>query len=210
MAKESVASQVVIILENDLYIKRALALGIANVSAVAQLIRREHMPRASFVAIKAAVLRYAEAQEDYAASDSLKTLLSKTEVRIRSGVSVVHVGPRFKSLLKLEKIYNMAGEFAVIESDNAITIIVDDDLADEVLKLVGKASVLSILRDQSVVSLISPSKIETTPGFVAFVADLLARHGINMQEHYSCYTDTVFVLSKKDALRAYGILDALG
>jgi len=209
MAKESVAKQVAKLLESDLYTKRALMMGIANASAVAQLIRREHLPRASFVAVKAAVMRYTEAQEAYAGAPRLLSLLSKTKTSIKSGVAVLHISPRFKHLLKLEKIYDKASEFAMINSDNAITIMVDDELADEVLKIVGRASVISIERDNSIVSLTSPSTIEVTPGVVAFVSDLLARHGINIKEYYSCYIDTVLVFSKKDALRAYELLESV-
>lgn len=36
---------------------------------------------------------------------------------------------------------------------------------------------------------------------------MLARNGINILEYYSCYTDTVFVLAKKDALKAYSLFD---
>ena len=53
--KESTARQAARIIDADLYIKRALMMGIANASAVAELIRKEHLPGASFVAIKAAV-----------------------------------------------------------------------------------------------------------------------------------------------------------
>ena len=210
MAKESIAKQVSALLDTDYYTKRALLMGIANASAVAQMIRREHMPRASFVAIKAAVIRYVEAQEEYEASPDLRKLLSKTKTSIRSGVSVIHVSPRYKYLLKLAAIYDKASEFAVINSDNAITVMVDDELADDVLKLVGKANVLSVEQDNSIVSLTSPAKIETTLGFVAFVTDLLSRHGINIREYYSCYTDTIFVLSKQDAIKAYGLLESFG
>ncbi|VVC04831.1 Uncharacterised protein [Candidatus Burarchaeum australiense] len=209
MAKESIAKQVSALLDTDYYTKRALLMGIANASAVAQMLRREHMPRASFVAIKAAVNRYVEAQEDYEASPDLRNVLSKTKTSITSGVSVIHISPRFRHLLKLGPIYEEASEFAVINSENAITVMVDDELADDVLKLIGKANVMSIERDNSVVLLKSPSKIETTPGFVAFVSDLLARYGINMREYYSCYTDTIFVLSKRDAVRAYEIFESL-
>ncbi len=209
MAKESVAKQVSKLLESDLYAKRALIMGIANASAVAQMLRREHLPRASFVAVKAAVMRYAEAQEEYAAAPDLRKLLSKTKVSIKSGVAILHISPRFKYLLKLEKIYDKASEFAMINSDNAITIMVDDELADDVLKIVGRASVIGMERDNSIVSLTSPSSIEFTPGVVAFVSDLLARHGINIKEYFSCYIDTVMVFSKKDALRAYELLESV-
>ena len=210
MAKESIAKQVAKILENDHYTKRAIMMGIANASAVAEMIRKGHMPRASFVAIKAAVMRYAAGQGAYEATPELRKLLSRTQTSIRSGVSVIHISPRYRHLVKLERIYDRASEFAVINSDNAITVMVDDDYADDVLKIIGKASVISIERDNSVVSLTSPAKIESTLGFVAFVSDLLARYGINIKEHYSCYIDTVFVLSKQDAIRAYALFEGLG
>ncbi|RLG20174.1 hypothetical protein DRN67_00715, partial [Candidatus Micrarchaeota archaeon] len=166
-------------------------------------------PRASFVAIKAAVMRYAESLEDYEEKTDLRKLLGRTRSSIRSDVSVIHISPRFKHLVKLEKIYNEAREFVMVNSDNAITVIVDNDLVEDVLKMIGKASVISVDRDNCIVLLTSPPKIERTLGFVAFVSDLLARYGINIKEYYSCYTDTVFILSKKDAIRAYELLESM-
>jgi len=206
---DSIAKQVVKILEDDLYLKRALVLGIANVSAIAKYIKAEHIPKASIHALKAGIRRYAESMEEYEASLGLKKLVSSTKLKMTSGIAVIHIAPRFKSLLKLEPLYNKASEFAVINSDNAITLIVDDKLVDEVIRTIGRLTILSIERDNSLITLTSPSKIESTPGFVAFVTDLMARHGINIREHYSCYTDTVLVLGKQDALKAYEILDSL-
>jgi hypothetical protein len=75
------------------------------------------------------------------------------------------------------------------------------------MKLVGKQNIIKFLKNQYTVTLQSPEGIETTPGFVAFFSEILARNGVNIREHYSCFTDTVFVLAKKDALKAYSLFD---
>ncbi|MBI5036695.1 ACT domain-containing protein [Candidatus Micrarchaeota archaeon] len=51
--------------------------------------------------------------------------------------------------------------------------------------------------------------MEDVPGVVAFLTAQMARAGINIYEFWSSYTDTVFVLDKKDATKAYETLGAL-
>jgi hypothetical protein len=48
--------------------------------------------------------------------------------------------------------------------------------------------------------------VETTPGFVAFVTQLLASRNLNIVEFISCSTNTIIILSPKDALSAFSLL----
>jgi glycine cleavage system regulatory protein len=54
--------------------------------------------------------------------------------------------------------------------------------------------------------LLSPDRVETTPGFVAFITQLLGGHDINIIEFISCFTNTVIVLDSRDALNAFSLL----
>jgi aspartokinase len=54
--------------------------------------------------------------------------------------------------------------------------------------------------------LISPPRVEETPGFVALITSLLASREINIVEFISCSTNTVIVLDGRDALNAFSLL----
>jgi hypothetical protein len=54
--------------------------------------------------------------------------------------------------------------------------------------------------------LLSPPRVENTPGFVSFITQLLASWNINIVEFISCSTNTVIILEAKAALQAFNLL----
>ena len=54
--------------------------------------------------------------------------------------------------------------------------------------------------------LLSPERVEVTPGFVAFITQLLASRSINIVEFISCSTNTIIILDTPDALHAFSLL----
>jgi hypothetical protein len=52
----------------------------------------------------------------------------------------------------------------------------------------------------------SPKNLEVTPGVVAFLTALLSGQNINMIEFISCYTETIIVVERVDAMKSYEIL----
>jgi glycine cleavage system regulatory protein len=54
--------------------------------------------------------------------------------------------------------------------------------------------------------LLSPSVVEETPGFVAFITQLLASRNINIVEFISCSTNTIIILNGSQALQAFSLL----
>jgi hypothetical protein len=205
MAK-SIAKQVSRLLDADPYIKQSLKLGVANYSAIAKKIKREHLQKASLEAIKAAVRRYSLEEESFDYIKDLKEILHGTKIILTSDACVLLLFP--DTHLDLEKITRKIGkDFSIVRSSNAITIITSQEHLESLLNLIGKQNTIELLKNHYTLTLQSPEGIETAPGFVAFFSEILARNGINIREYYSCYTDTVFVLAKKDALKAYSLFD---
>jgi hypothetical protein len=60
--------------------------------------------------------------------------------------------------------------------------------------------------NQVALILLSPPRVETTPGFVAFITQLLASRNLNIVEFISCSTNTIIILSPRDALAAFSLL----
>jgi hypothetical protein len=203
---KSVAKQVARLLDADPYIKQSLKLGVANYSAIAKKLRKEHLQKASLEAVKAAVRRYSVDQDSFDYVKDLGELLSKTKISLKSDMCVLTLFPDTR--LDLESITKKVGkDFSIVRSTNAITVMLEQEHLDDAMKLIGRQNVIKTTKNHYALTLQSPKGIEATPGFVAFFSELLARNGINVLEYYSCYTDTVFILAKKDALKAYSLFD---
>ncbi|MFC2174294.1 hypothetical protein ACFLQ2_00290 [archaeon] len=204
--KQSVTKQVFAALDANPYMKQAIKYGIANHSAIAKKLG----VKAGEAAVKAAVRRYAEQLEYHDYSKGLKKLFSGTQLVLKSDVAVLILRPSLDSLLAAQKVSKILGtEFSMISSASAITLIINQKNLGEVKTAIGAKNVIESAKNQYILMLTSPEGIESTPGWVAFLTELLARDGINIREYYSCYTDTVFVLEKKDALKAYELLDTI-
>jgi len=206
MAKKSTAQKVFEIIDADPYVKQALRLGIANASSIARRIRKEHLPRATLQSIKAAVRRYPSEKKAFSYEQGLHKIKGKTKISLRSDLCVIRTLPGTK--LNTEKISETAkGRVSMVKSANAVTIIAPQENAKEFKRVIRKPNIISSSEGLYEIMLSSPADIEGTPGFVAFVTEMLARNGVNIIEFYSCYTDTVFILERKQALRAYELLD---
>ena len=85
-------------------------------------------------------------------------------------------------------------------------IIVDDDSLSRVTKRLRSEHLIGVTRGLVEIAVTSPETIEKTPGLLAFLSGALASRGINIVEEMSCYTDTIFLLDRKDMTRAMEVL----
>jgi hypothetical protein len=169
----------------------ALKMGIVNYSALARMLQDE-IGEGSTEAVKAAVIRVAEdlSEERKLQEEEVRQILKASKVRLQDKIAVI------LSPIKLD-----------------IQSIVSSNLTDHFIYIVDQTAVDTNLPKQVTVTsnlvalvLLSPLKVETTPGFVAFVTQLLGSRNINMREFISCSTNTVLVLEPRDALAAFSLL----
>ncbi len=206
--KRSVAQRVFDALDSDPYARQSIKLGIANITAVAGRIRGEHAPNASIEAVRTAIRRYSEGIDyyEYEHVRDLKKLFRKAKLTLKNDIAVLRLYP--SALLNLERISKILGkDFSMISSPNSVTLIIDRDRVDEAVEAIGKPHIAHIGKNFHAIMITSPQEVEEVPGWIAFIAELLARNEINIREYYSCYMDTVFVLGKEDALRAYALME---
>ncbi len=204
--KQSTAKQVFALLEADPYSRQAMRLGIANISAIAALIKRERLPSATLPSIKAAIRRYSARLPNYDYYHDLRAILRGTSCTLKGSMAVLTLFPGTR--LNTSQLSQKASDsFSLITSGSGATLIISEEDLQEVKKLIGRENIRSTARRLSAVILTSPPELKETPGFVAYISELLARNEVNITEFYSCYRDTVFVLEKKDALKAYALLE---
>jgi len=169
----------------------ALNLKIVNYSALARLLQEE-IGEGSLEAIKAAIIRVGdEISEDRSLrEEAVQSILKESKVRLQDKIGVVI------STTKLD-----------------IPHIVTAHLTDQYVYIVDQTIMKNRLPEdvkfqKNLVALIllSPPSVEVTPGFVAFITNLLASHNINIVEFISCSTNTIIILDANQALLAFSLL----
>ncbi|MFQ6084918.1 MAG: hypothetical protein ACE5OY_01430 [Candidatus Bathyarchaeia archaeon] len=187
---KSTAQEVREVLLRRPFLMNALRLGIVNYSALARYLRRE--VRASTDAIKASILRERKRGiAEMAEEKEILDLLKRTKISMRDKVAIL-----------------------IADKELEVPYLIKASLSDSYVYLVDqtKAEIdpirdANIIRDMVALTLTSPVDIEHTPGFVAFITQILASKGLNIRELISCYTDTVVVLRAEDAIKAFALLE---
>lgn len=169
----------------------ALKMGIVNYSALSRMLQRE-IGTGSVEAVKAAVIRVGEelAREHGLQEERVLSILRESKVRLQDKIAVI-ISPQMLDIPYLVAAYLTDGYVYVVDQTRLRGRLPDSaQVTNNLVALI----------------LISPQRVETTPGFVAFVTQLLASREINIIEFISCSTNTVIILDSKDALNAFSLL----
>ena len=181
-------------LKNKPYTLEALENSIVNYSALARIVQRDlHIK--NYHAIKAALRRYAQELKENSISieKHATSIIKSSKITIESGISVVIS----TSDLDVEK----SGKIKL--NDYYIYLVPDPSELKYIKK--GRGTI-KVQENASAITIHSEERLEALPGFVAFIASLLAEQNINIIEFISCYTDTLLVVSNGDALKSHGLL----
>lgn len=169
----------------------ALKMQIVNYSALARMLKSE-LGEGSLEAVKAAIIRVSEELESEIGlqEEKIRNILKESVVRLQDKISVI-ISPEILDIPYIATAY----------------------LTDSYVYMVDQTQLKSKIPDYAQVNdnlvaliLISPERVETTPGVVAFITNLLASREINIVEFISCSTNTVIVLDASDALNAFSLL----
>jgi len=206
--RKSVARRAQQYLEAHPQLKQALAAGIANLTAVAEKVKGEATPDAGIGAVKAAVRRYAAKAEYLDYCEAVRPILRRTSIGVRSRMSLVALAPA--ALASAEKLAQAGGEGAAIAgSNNAFSAICDEAHEATLVEAAGKWNVRAIEKNCFVISISAPKEAGESVGVVAFLADALARSGINVKQLLVFGNQCLFVLSEEDGARGYEVIRAL-
>jgi len=168
-----------------------LKMGIVNYSALARMLHSE-VDSGSVEAMKAAIIRVSEelSTERGLQEERVLSILRESKVRLQDKIAVI-ISPKMLEIPYLVTAYLTDSYVYMVDQTKIMG------------PLPGYAQVTSNL---VALILISPPRLEETPGFVAFITQLLASREINIVEFISCSTNTVIVLDSKAALTAFSLL----
>ena len=169
----------------------ALKMRIVNYSALARVLQEE-IGIGSIEATKAAIIRIGEelADERGLQEERVLSILRESKVRLQDKIAVI-ISSEMLDIPYLVTAY----------LTDSYVYIVDQTMLKRELPGYVQAT-----RNLVALILISPPRVEATPGFVAFITGLLASREINIVEFISCSTNTVIILDSKDALNAFSLL----
>jgi len=213
MGQKSVTSAVRGILEKDQSVRECLPF--VNYSGLARVIKAEVEKRAgkkvSQEAVKTAIRRFAEGAEKRGFTEDIKAVLNGGRLNLRNNVSVLAIYPSMHAIGKIpeleKRIDRRKGEILhVIAGINCIVLILDDSNYRMAQKLL-KRDIINERTGLSALTITTSLKITVTPGVIAYITAILARNGVNLEEVSSCYTDTVIIVRRADAIGAYQLLE---
>ncbi|MHA1237785.1 MAG: DUF7523 family protein [Candidatus Odinarchaeia archaeon] len=193
-----------------------MKLGVLNYSALAEFVKDEvckilNKKHANIDAIKMALMRYAEEIKTSwrLLEDQIREIISESILELKNDLAVLTVKqePLLRKLTELTQIVKNFRFFQLTQGTAAFTLIIDQNSLSKVTETLGEANILDIMYDQSAIILISKPEIIITPGVVAYLTDLLAMNNVNITQIISCHMDTVLIVRREDALRAYKILE---
>ncbi|MHA1231590.1 MAG: DUF7523 family protein [Candidatus Helarchaeota archaeon] len=211
----SIAEASRIVIQSKPVVLNAMINGIVNFSALAELIKHEVLSLAKrekvqIDAIKMALMRYAEdiKNKKFEFEQKIATVLTQSKLQLKNDLVYITVSKKAvidSDILKM--ISDIDVYFQLIEGTNSFTILADIQLKDKIIKILKEGNILLMNENQSALILISPPEIIETPGIIAYVTDQFAMTGINITQLMSCYTDTIFVVHRNDALKAFKLLE---
>ncbi|KPU62283.1 hypothetical protein EP1X_09555 [Thermococcus sp. EP1] len=212
--KVSVAKIVKEIVLSRPAIKECLILDVINYSALARVILKElekENIKTSAGAVKMALIRIGEDLKKERAffEKRIKNVVAKTVIELQSDLTVITVERRavLNNLEQLFKVMENARFFQLTQGVETFTLVLSSEEKEKVLEIIQPKAIVDLIEEQTAIVLISPEEIIETPGIIAIMTSTLSSNGVNITQVISCHKDTIFVLNRRDAPKAYQILE---
>jgi|GEM_PF-3096816 hypothetical protein len=168
----------------------SLRAGIVNISKLALLIKSEN-ETLNLISIRAALKRRSQMRDSLPNKEAADTLLRKSKVSLQDKICVV----TSKSVLSIKYIS------ATFLQDSIVYIV--DEMKT---KIPHTAQGVSVESNVSMIHVLSPKEIESTPGFVMRITHKLYSRGVNIIQLISCSNETIIITTKKDSTLSYEVL----
>jgi hypothetical protein len=194
-------------------LRQILLNGLINHSALARRIMEEEgqtNEEAVTSALRRLVQEEAEQRVTEGRDEAINDLLSDSNLNMKNKIASITAKGEWLVLARLEKLFKgLLGQrvlLQVILGTEGLTIITEEKMVDDIVKVLGSEHVLKVRKGLAEVAVRCPPRIEDTPGVVAHLSDLLSQRGINVVEMVSCYTDVIFIVEERDIMESYEIL----
>ncbi len=194
----------------------ALSRDIISHAALAEKLKKdielELGKKVNLPAIVMAIRRYSEEMEPL-----IKRKISfrfNSEIIMKTGLVDITLVKTPSALSNLKEIYSLMDyekgqTLNVIQGNYEITIVINNKFRDRVLKIFKDEKILNIEEDLVSLTMSFSKEFLYTPGILARVTRELAWENINVYENISTMTELIFIITKKDAVRGYKVLQKI-
>ena len=207
------AKQVFEYLENHPTIKTCLKDGLINYSALSRKIAAElKLDNAkSFDAIMVAIKRFSEKAKPSADTEAkISKYVKSGKFQMRNKISVFILSSGLSALDKIldfaKEINSKGDSFHLIQGTKTITIICDDEFAEEA-ESYFYGHIIKSRKNLVQITHKTSEKIDEIPGVLNFLTSVFSENGINVYECASSWTDSIFLINEKDAQKAFALFN---
>ncbi len=193
-----------------------LRQGVINFSALADMIKDQVMEivgkeSVNVDSIKMALMRYADELKSRRQflEEQIVEVTANSILELKNDVAVLTINQK-GFLIRFDNIFKSLNSFRFLQltqGTDTFTVVTDLQSKEKIVEVVGENNIVLEIEDQSAIVIISPKQIIEVPGVIAYITDLLSTNGVNITQIISCYTDTLLIVERSDALKAYQILE---
>jgi hypothetical protein len=209
--KPSVAETTRKFIDRHPSIRDCISKDLVNFSSLSRMIMKETGVKHE-EAVLAASRRYAAKLSKTDFEGAIMDVLEESRLELKTRICIVVAKNEWVVLRNLEeivrKILSEKSTMQVIQSTNGITVVSEDKYLPSIIRAIGEDHILSVKQNLAEITVKSPPRIEEVPGTFAYVMSMLSEQGVNLLDAMSCYTDTIFVVTREDMMRAFEILSA--
>lgn len=206
--EQSIAEKTLAFIAEQPSIKECLRRGLVNHTALAREICRSKNISSIDAVVMASTRYAARIKKQPSREAELRKMLANAKIIVRSKV-VLAAWEREKGLSTLLTLHNQIrrqnGDITIVEGHRLITIFTEDEFIDEIKRVIGKG-VKILLQDLVKITLLLPEKVTFTPGYAAYMFNLIAARGINMVGDVTSTAEHIFVIEEKDLPEALAAL----
>lgn len=190
-------------------IRDCISKDLINYSSLARLIMKD-LGVKNEEAVLAASRRYAMKLAKTDAEGAIISLFEQSRLELKTRICIVVAKNEWIVLKNLDDVMKKflaeKSTMQVLQSTNAITVISEDKHLPDITRAIGENHVITVKENLAEITVKSPPDIEDTPGAFTYLMTMLSEQGINVVEAVSCYTDTIFIVSREDMMPAFDIL----
>jgi hypothetical protein len=190
-------------------IRDCISKDLINYSSLARLIMKD-LGVKNEEAVLAASRRYAMKLAKTDSEGAIMRLFEQSRLELKTRICIVVAKNEWIVLKNLDDVVKKflaeKSTMQVLQSTNAITVISEDKHLPDIAKAIGEDHVITAKENLAEITVKSPPDIEETPGAFTYLMTMLSEQGINLVEAVSCYTDTIFIVSREDMMPAFDIL----
>lgn len=193
------------------FLQEAVSRGIVNFGALAEemlpFIQQELGKEVKHAAVMMAIRRYGEQVKKQEAWQ----FNFESEINMKTGLCDIAVVKSNTWPEKMKKIYALVdfekGDILnIIHGNYEVSIIANEKYLEKIKDILAGEKIIHIEKSLVSVALRYSTDFLYTPGVLFTITRALAWNNINLFEIISTYTELNFIVSKKDAMRTYEVL----